>query len=139
MAFALLRSVGSPTLAARDLVFLLVIPLTRVGMALFPTSLEGRHITRTGLLHYGFAIAAFTLTYLAITAMTPALQALNVGQWTHAPLGWAAWTVGPALLLVVITMAPPLRRVFGLFERIFLVTTNIWFALAAILLITRFN
>ncbi|MDQ2845922.1 MAG: hypothetical protein M3Y77_06155 [Actinomycetota bacterium] len=48
-----------------------------------------------------------------------------------------AWIVGPALAVVVITMLRPLRRVFGLFERIFLVTTNLWFALAAVLLISR--
>ena len=106
-------------------------------MTLFPTTLEGQPITRTGLLHYGFAIAAFTLTYLAITGMTPALRALAVGQWVHAPLGWATWIVSPALFLVVITMLRPLRRVFGLFERVFLVTTNAWFALAAILIISR--
>jgi len=139
LAYALVRELGSPPLATRDLVFLLVIPLTRIGMTLFPTSLEGKPITRTGLIHYGFAIAAFTLTYLAISEMTPALQALTIGQWVHTPLGWAAWIVGPALALVVITMLRPLRRVFGLFERVFLVTTNIWFALAAILLIDRLH
>ena len=139
LAYALIRELGSPPLATRDLVFLLVIPLTRIGMTLFPTSLEGKRITRTGLIHYGFAIAAFTLTYLAISGLTPALQALTTGQWVHAPLGWAAWIIGPALALVVITMTRPLRRVFGLFERVFLVTTNIWFALAAILLIDRLH
>jgi len=139
LAFALLRGVGSPPLGTSDLVFLLVIPLTRIGMTLFPTTLEGQRITRTGLLHYGFAIAAFTLTYLAITGMTPALQTLAIGQWLHAPLGWAAWIVAPALFLVVITMLRPLRRVFGLFERIFLLTTNIWFALAAILVLSRLS
>lgn len=77
------------------------------------------------------------LAYLAISGMTPALQSITVGQWVHAPLGWTAWLVGPALFLVVITMTRPLRRVFGLFERIFLLTTNVWFALAAILLIGR--
>jgi hypothetical protein len=139
LAFAVIRELGSPPLPARDLVFLLIIPLTRIGMTLFPTSLEGRRVTRTGLIHYGFAIAAFTLTYLAISGMTPALQALTTGQWVHTPLGWAAWIIGPALVLVVITMARPLRRVFGVFERAFLVTTNIWFALAAILLIDRLH
>jgi hypothetical protein len=71
LAFALLRAVGSPPLAGRDIVFLLIIPLTRVGMTLFPTSLEGQRITRVGLVHYGLAVAAFTLTHLAITGITP--------------------------------------------------------------------
>jgi hypothetical protein len=47
--------------------------------------------------------------------------------------------VGPALALVVITMFRPLRRFFGLFERIFLLSTNIWFALAAGLIISRLS
>jgi hypothetical protein len=139
LAFALLRGVGSPPLATRDLVCLLLIPLARIGMTLFPTSLEGQRISRAGLLHYACAVAAFTLTYLAISGMTPALRALDPGEWARVPLGWAEWIVGPALALVVVTMLGPLRRLFGLFERIFLLTTNVWFALAAGLLISRLS
>jgi zinc transporter ZupT len=137
LAFALLKGVGSPPLATRDVAYRLLIPLVRIGMTLFPTSLEGQRISRTGLLHYAFAVAAFTFTYLAISAMTPALRELDPSGWARGPLGWAQWIVGPALALVVITMLRPLRRVFGLFERLFLVATNLWFALAAALLITR--
>jgi hypothetical membrane protein len=139
LALALTSGIGAPPLSARDLGFLLVIPLARIGMTLFPTDLEGRPISRTGLLHYVFAVAAFTLTYLAISGLTPALRAYDLSEWVRAPLGWANWAVGPALALVVITMLRPLRRVFGLFERIFLLTTNLWFALAALLLISQLN
>jgi hypothetical protein len=139
LAFALLWGVGSPPLATRDLVYLLLIPLARIGMTLFPTSLEGQRISRTGLLHYAFAVAAFTLTYLAISGMTPALRDLDPSQWAQNPLGWAEWIVGPALALVVVTMLRPLRRIFGLSERIFGLTTNVWFALAAGLLISRLS
>jgi hypothetical protein len=34
-------------------------------------------------------------------------------------------------------MITPLRRVFGLLERVFLLTTNVWFVLLALLLIAR--
>ena len=34
-------------------------------------------------------------------------------------------------------MLRPLRRTFGLFERIFLLTTNIWFVTAALQVISR--
>lgn len=137
LAFALIRGVGSPPLPTRDLAYLLLVPLARIGMTLFPTSLEGQRISRTGLLHYACAVAAFTLTYLAISGMTPGLRALVPGEWAQAPLGWTEWIVGPALALVVVTMLRPLRRLFGLFERIFLLTTNVWFALAAGLLLSR--
>ena len=53
--------------------------------------------------------------------------------------GSARATNAPALALVVITMLRPLRRIFGLSERIFLLTTNVWFALAAGLLISRLH
>jgi hypothetical membrane protein len=139
LAFALISGVGTPPLLTRDLGYLLLIPLARIGMTLFPTSLEGERISRTGLLHYVFAIAAFTLTYLATSGMTPALRALDPNGWAHAPLGWTAWIVAPALALVVVTMLRPLRRIFGLSERIFLLTTNVWFALAAGLLISRLH
>ncbi len=139
LAFALLRGVGSPPLPTRDLVYLLLIPLARIGMTLFPTSLEGQRISGTGLLHYACAVAAFTLTYLAISGMTPALRALDPTEWAHSPLAWTEWIVGPSLALVVVTMLRPLRRLFGLFERIFLLTTNIWFALAAGLLLSRLS
>jgi uncharacterized protein DUF998 len=137
LAFALLSGIGTPPLATRAVAYLLLIPLARVGMTLFPTDLEGQRVSRTGLLHYACAIAAFTLTYLAISDMTPALRLLDTRGWTSAPLHWAAWMVGPALALVVVTMFRPLRRIFGLFERIFLLTTNVWFALVAVLLIIR--
>jgi hypothetical protein len=139
LAFALISGVGTPPLSTRNLTYLLLIPLARIGMTLFPTSLEDQRISRTGLLHYVFAVAAFTLTYLAISGMTPALRALDPSGWANAALGWTAWIVAPALALVVVTMLRPLRRIFGLFERIFLLTTNVWFAVAALLLISRLS
>ena len=106
LAFALISGVGSPPLAIRDLVYLLLISIARVGMTLFPTNLESERISRTGLLHYACAVAAFTLTYPAISGMTPALRALDPSEWARPPLGWMAGIVGPALALVVITDAP---------------------------------
>lgn len=137
LGFALILGVGSPPLPTRTVLFLLIIPLTRIGMTLFPTTLEGQHLTRTSLAHYAFAIAAFTLTYLAISETTPVLLASDPAPWLHTTLTAAALTVAPSLALVVITMLRPLRRIFGLFERIFLLTTNVWFLAAALLVITR--
>jgi hypothetical protein len=139
LALALTSGVGTPPLSTRGLGYLLLIPLARIGMTLFPTDLEGRRISGAGLLHYVFAVAAFTLTYLAISGLTPALRADDLSAWVRAPLGWTAWAVGPALALVVVTMLQPLRRIFGLSERIFLLTTNVWFALAALLLMGRLS
>jgi Protein of unknown function (DUF998) len=137
LAFALMAGVGSPPLATRDLVYLFLIPVTRIGMALFPTDLEGERLSRTGRMHYLFAIAAFTFTYLAISEMTSVLRDLDPAQWIRASLRWSAWAVAPELFLVVVTMVRPLRRIFGLFERLFLLTTNVWFILVAVQLLGR--
>ena len=136
LAFLLVVGVGSPPVASRDLVYLLAIPLTRIGMTLFPTDLEGTARTRTGILHYACAIAAFTLTYLAISGVTPTLIDVAQARWLGDTLHVVSVIVAASLILVVVTMAGPLRRVFGLTERIFLVTTNLWFALAALLVLT---
>jgi Protein of unknown function (DUF998) len=137
LAFALIAGVGAPPLATRDLVFLFLLPVARVGMTLFPTDLEGKPLSRTGVTHYVLAIAAFTLTYLVISDTTSVLRHLGPAAWLGSSLRWSAWAVAPELALVVVTMVRPLRRVFGLFERLFLLTTNVWFVLVAVLLITR--
>jgi hypothetical protein len=137
LAVALITGVGSPPLAARDLVFLFLIPVARVGMTLFPTDLEGKPLSRAGATHYVLAIAAFTLTYLVISDTTPVLRDLGPAVWLQSSLKWSAWLVAPELALVVVTLFPPLRRVFGVFERLFLLTTNVWFILVAVLLVTR--
>ncbi|MET3808218.1 hypothetical protein ABIB25_005247 [Nakamurella sp. UYEF19] len=135
LAFALIRGVGSPPLASRDVVYLLLIPVARIGMTLFPTSLEGERLTRSAVVHYLCAIAAFTLTYLVISEMTVNLRNLDPASWLDNPLRWTAWAVAPELVLVMVTMLRPLRRIFGVFERLFLLTTNIWFLLVAMVVI----
>jgi hypothetical protein len=137
LAIGLATGVGMPPLAERDIIFLVLIAVARVAMSLFPTDIEGKRLTFIGLLHYVFAILAFTFTYMAISHFTPVLQTLNPWQQAKEPLGWLAQFVTPALVLVVITMFRPLRRFFGLFERLFLLSTNIWFLLVSLFLLMK--
>lgn len=137
LAIGLWVNVKSPSITGKGLVFLFLEPVSRVAMTLFLTDLEGRRRTRKGLLHYLFAIAAFTFTHLAISGATSTLRALGSATWVDQCLRWLAAAVGPELILVVATMLRPLRRVFGLFERLFLLTTNAWFLVVAALLIAR--
>lgn len=137
LAVGLGIGLGSPPMAEHDLVFLGLITLARVGMSVFPTNIEGQRFTRTAALHYVFAIAAFTFTYLAISHLTTQLKPITPWHSVERPLSWLAWLVIPALAGVVITMLRPLRRIFGLFERIFLVTTNVWFLTVAVLLVVK--
>jgi hypothetical protein len=137
LAVSLTRAIGSPPLAAKDLVYLVMIPLSRVAMALFPTNLEGTPLSAAARVHYASAVAAFTFTYLVISETTPVLLDLTPPPWLGEPLHWASFAVAPALFLVVLTIIGPLRKTFGTAERLFLVTTNAWFLLVAMMVILR--
>ena len=137
LAIGLAVGVGVPPLASKDLVYLGLIAFARLAMSLFPTDIEGKRLTRTGILHYVFAILAFAFAYMAISDLTPVLQTLNPWQQVKEPLAILAWIVLPALILVVVTLLRPLRRVFGLCERLFLLTTNVWFILVSLLLLIK--
>lgn len=137
LAIGLSLNPGVPPLAESQLVFLFLVPVMRAGMALFPTDLEGAKLTRTGRRHYLFAIAAFAFTYVAISGMTPRLGSLPPWHSVHGWLSVLYWVILVSLVLLVITLYPPLRRFFGVFERAFLLSTNLWLITAGICLAVR--
>lgn len=137
LAIGLTLNPGAPPLAVSQLVFLFLVPVMRMGMARFPTDIEGHKLTPAGRRHYLFAIAAFAFTYVAISGMTPRLAALPPWQSAQGLLTALDWLVAASLALVVVTLLPPLRRVFGLFERVFLVSSNIWLITAGICLAVK--
>jgi hypothetical protein len=78
----------------------------------FPTDLEGTKLIRTGMLHYGFAVASFAFTYTTISGTTPAAgspHSVNIGGrysigteldrtcLAHPPFGYANLTALPSL------------------------------------------
>jgi hypothetical protein len=114
-------------------VYLLIMAALRLGVLTFPTDLEGQRLTGTGRLHYVFAIASFALAYMAIDVLNPIALPI-AADWTSLVLGGLYWIVAASLAGVVICLIPALRRVFGLVERLFLVSVMLWsavFALAA--------
>lgn len=118
---------------ARGGVYLLVMAALRLGVLAFPTDLEGQRLTKTGRLHYLFAIASFALAYMAIDVLNPVGLPL-VANWASPMLAGLYWIVAASLAGVVICLVPALRRIFGLVERAFLVSVLLWsavFALAA--------
>lgn len=66
LAISLGLGVASPPLVIRDLVFPGLVAAVRIGESLFPTTVEGEKLTRTGATHYLFAILAFAFTYVSI-------------------------------------------------------------------------
>jgi hypothetical protein len=131
LAIALTVEPGTPTVSVFELVCLYVIPLFRIAILRFPTDLEGQRLTRSGRLHYLFAILAFAATYSAVAGMTPELGAVEPWDSIHGLLHVLQLIAMVSLILLVIAMIPRLRRVFGLFERLFLTSTNLWLLLVA--------
>ena len=129
--------VGSPPLVSRDLAFLGLVAISRIGESLFPTTVEGEGLTRTGALHYLFAILTFGFTYAAISGLTPDLVKIHPWHSEKALLIWLAGATLVGLILVVVTLLPRLRRIFGLCERFFLAVTYLWFILVALLLVVK--
>ncbi len=133
LAAALYLSPGKLQLAQLDLLFLLLVAVTRLALALFPTDLEGQKLTRNGILHYVFAVLSFAFAYTALRDMTPALQ--HAFPWAASIFGFLYILILPALIAVVVTLIPILRRIFGLFERIFLLTFLFWMLLVSVALV----
>lgn len=130
---AALASASRVQIATLDLLFLGLVALTRVAMSFFPTDLEGKKLTRTGLLHYLCAILSFAFAFTALRDMTPALQ--HAFPWASGTFGFLYVLVLPALIAVIVTLVPMLRRIFGLFERIFLLTILFWLLLVSVALV----
>ena len=89
LTVGLALGVGSPPLVNRDLVFLGLVAVAWIGESLFPTTVEGERLTRTGALHYLFAILIFGFTYAAISGLTPVLVKLH--PWHSEKACWTAW------------------------------------------------
>ncbi|MDN5927760.1 MAG: DUF998 domain-containing protein [Hyphomicrobiales bacterium] len=118
---------------ARGGIYLLAMAALRLGVLAFPTDLEGERLTGAGKLHYLFAIASFALAYMTIDVLNPAALSI-VADWASPVLAGLYWIVAASLAGVVICLVPALRRIFGLVERVFLVSVLLWsavFALAA--------
>lgn len=115
LALAIGLGLGSPPLDISDLVFLGLVAACRIGESLFPTTIEGQRLTRTGAMHYLFAILTFGFTYL----------------------DWLSGAVLIGLILVVGTLLPRLRHLFGLPERFFLLVTYTWLGYVAYLLAVK--
>lgn len=124
--FALSSAPGIPRAAV---VAMILTPLLRMGVTLVPTDPPGAGTSARGRLHLVFAIATFAATYTAIANATSVLAAAAQGGLAVILSGlYAVATL--ALIGVVMTMLPPLKRVFGLFERVFLLSTMLWFLAA---------
>ena len=132
LAIALTRS--HPSTPALVVVMLLVAAAAFFLMPWFATDQGGgRFQTRTGTIHMVLAISAFTAVTVAASSLAGAVR--------HAPawhgvanllviLSWGLTATAIAVGLAV--LIPRLRPVFGLIERLFSITSIVWFLVVAI-------
>ncbi|MED0970464.1 DUF998 domain-containing protein [Bacillus paramycoides] len=120
------------TISASIPVLIILMVISRIIMLFFPTDLEGEKLTVRGKLHFLFAILAFTFSYMAIDRGGSHLKLLegfkNLEPFFHIITMISSISLGA----VVVTMFKPLRFIFGICERVFLLSINIWFIVVSI-------
>ncbi|MCX7644316.1 MAG: DUF998 domain-containing protein [Rhodobacteraceae bacterium] len=124
---------GDPDFPLSVTVCLALVALGRLGIALWPADPPGAPHSRRGNLHRFCTLLAFTSAYMAVVEATPQLVALHAGARSAADEA-LKWIISACFLGVVLTISPPLRRHFGLAERLFLYTTALWFLAATLTL-----
>src|SRR4051794_30164293 len=106
--------------------------VTRIAIAFFPTDLGGETVTTTGQIHLLLAAIAFTAIAFAAADLTPALR--DEPGWGATRLldvlHWAVivTAIGTGVTRVVL----PLRRVFGLVERLLYAATIAFLLVVAV-------
>ena len=142
-AYLLAGSIAAPLLAwqfwsamnpgypAMNPVYLLGVMLARLALGWFANDLRGTPRTRSGQIHHVATLVAFTCAYMTTTEATPLLAAS-----VHGPLAevlvWLKHLISLGFIAVVVTFSSPLRRYFGLAERLYLYATALWFLTASL-------
>ncbi|MGE7186395.1 DUF998 domain-containing protein [Peribacillus sp. NPDC006672] len=116
-------------------ILIILMVISRILMSFFPTDLEGEKLTVRGKLHYLFAILAFAFSYMVIDRGGSHLKLLegfkNLSPFFHIMTMISSISLGA----VIVTMFKPLRFIFGICERVFLLSINIWFIVLSIWLV----
>lgn len=105
---------------------LAVLALLFAALPLLPTDLEGERPTLVGRLHLLAAIAWFALSYACMGNFARLLQEPPAIGATLVVLSWVT-LVSLILLIAALVLKPLRRRLFGLFERAFLVAVNLFY------------
>lgn len=114
-------------------IYLLLVMAGRFALGVFPNDLRGGPRTRAGRLHHAATLLAFTCAYMTVAEATPILLGTVTGP-LQVFLGTLKHLISLGFIAVVLTISPPLRRWFGLTERLFLYATAVWFLTASLTL-----
>lgn len=134
LAVALVAT-GTFTWRSSLVVLLVVVAVSRIGVAVFPTDVAGAPRTATGRTHLAFAIVQFIALVSAVTSnpFTP----LGAGAAPRTTGQLLATVASVSLVGVILGVLPVVRRVFGLVERVFLYSTMSWMGLLGLVVLTR--
>jgi len=134
--FALAVALGDakPSMPTEAIVLLVIAGLARLLIPIFPTDQNGsRFQTACGTIHMILAIVIFAAIIVAASKLGSTLE--NRPAW-HGVKGWLTalpWVmIGGAVGTLVALSGPRLRRIAGLFERLFYVASIAWFFIIAI-------
>jgi Protein of unknown function (DUF998) len=113
--------------------YLVLVMLGRMILGLFPNDLRGSPRTPSGQIHHFGTLLAFTCAYMTVAEATPLLAGAVTGPLATV-LSGLKHVISFAFIGIVLTKSAPLRRFFGLAERIFLYCTALWFLTASLTL-----
>lgn len=121
-----------PTWPDLDDVLVCLILLTGIFVALpfLPTDVEGQPVTIRGRLHLVAAVAWFALAYRCMNLFAPLLSSAAPGVLAYIANGLSKVATASLAVLIVALVVRPLRRwLFGISERVFLLSVSVFFLL----------
>jgi hypothetical protein len=134
--FALAVALGdaSPSIPALVIVMLVIAGVARLLIPVFPTDRDGsRFQTERGTIHMVLAIVIFAAIIVAASRLGSTVE--HRPAW-HGVKGWLTalpWVmIGGAVGTLVALRGPRLKRIFGLFERLFYASSLAWFFIVSI-------
>ena len=136
--FALAVALGDakPSMPSLAIVLLVVAGLARLLIPVFPTDQNGsRWQTVPGTIHMILAILIFTAIIVAASNLGSTLEHRAAWHGVKGSLNILPWVMtGGAVGTLVAMRSPRLKRV-GLFERLFYVSSIVWFFIVSIELV----
>jgi hypothetical membrane protein len=134
--FALAVALGDakPSMPTEAIVLLVVAGLARLLIPVFPTDQNGsRFQTAAGTIHMILAIVIFAAIIVAASKLGSTLEHRPAWQGVKGWLTALPWVmIGGAVGTLVALRGPRLKRIVGLFERLFYVASIAWFFIVAI-------
>ena len=134
--FALAIALGDakPSMPTLAIVLLVIAGIARLLIPVFPTDQNGsRFQTARGTIHMILAIAIFAAIIVAASKLGSTLE--HRPAW-HGVKGWLTalpWVMtGGAVGTLLALRGPRLKRIVGLFERLFYVSSIAWFLIVSI-------